>query len=199
MAIKWTDASPVLHLAKLPEPAAAPATSPATDPREESATAPTVATVAAPVSAPQAVDVWIAPEVDRAVMAHLQTRDVEQGGLLVGQAYAGAASDAVAHVRVTRCAPAEDADGTAFSLRMGTSVWQAAQALLAPGEMIVGWYHSHPGLTAFFSDTDRQTQRAFFNHPYSVGWVIDPLGGDEALFLGGESAAVQRGPDRLHR
>ena len=194
MAIKWTDASPVLRLARLPEPSAAPATAPG----EESATAPTAVTVAAPVPV-QAVDVWIAPEVDRAVMAHLQTRDVEQGGLLVGQPFAGATSEAVAHVRVTRCAPAEDADGTAFSLRMGTSVWQAAQALLGPGEMIVGWYHSHPGLTAFFSDTDRQTQRAFFNHPYSVGWVVDPLGGDEALFLGGESIAVQRGPDRLQQ
>ena len=175
MAIKWTDATPAMRLPRLPPPSEAEARAPA-------------------------VDVWIAPEVDRQVMAHLQTRDVEQGGLLVGQAFSEPGSDAadrVAHVRITGCAPAEEAQGTAFSLRMGTEVWQAAQALLGPGDIIVGWYHSHPGLTAFFSDTDRHTQRAFFNHPYSVGWVVDPHNRDEALFLGGECIPVGRGLDRL--
>jgi proteasome lid subunit RPN8/RPN11 len=180
MPIKWTDATPALCLPRLPDHPAAPSAGAAS-------------------ALPPPVDVWIAPEVDRQVMAHLLARDVEQGGLLVGEAYAGAGPEPVAHVRVTRCAPAEDAQGTAFSLRMGTAVWQAAQVLLAPGEMIVGWYHSHPGLTAFFSDTDRQTQRAFFNHPYSVGWVVDPQNRDEALFLGGDCIPVQRGPDRLRQ
>ena len=173
MAIKWTDATPALQLAPLPQ-----------DP-------------AASQRRPDLVDVWIAPEVDCQVMDHLRAQGVEQGGLLVGQAFVDARSNAVAHVRVLSSAAAEDAVGTAFSLRMGTGVWQSAQALLAPGELIVGWYHSHPGLTAFFSDTDRQTQRAFFNHPYSVGWVIDPVNGDEALFLGGDCVIVQRGPDGL--
>jgi proteasome lid subunit RPN8/RPN11 len=173
MAIRWTDATPALQLPALPEdPAAAP-------------------------RAKGVVDVWISPEVDRQVMAHLRAHDVEQGGLLVGQAFVDRRDGAVAHVRVVGCAAAGDAHGTAFSLRMGSGVWQAAQALLGPGDLIVGWYHSHPGLTAFFSDTDRQTQRAFFNHPYSVGWVIDPVGGGEALFLGGECAVVQRGRDGL--
>lgn len=173
MAIKWTDATPVLRLAPLPQHPALP-----------SRTA-------------GAVDVWIAPEVDRCVAKHLQARDVEQGGLLVGQAFGDPRTGSVAHIRVLKSAAAADAEGTAFSLRMGSGVWQAAQALLAPGELIVGWYHSHPGLTAFFSDTDRQTQRAFFNHPYSIGWVIDPVGGGEALFLGGDCTLVQRGPDAL--
>jgi proteasome lid subunit RPN8/RPN11 len=75
---------------------------------------------------------------------------------------------------------------------METPVWSAARAALEPGELIVGWYHSHPGLTAFFSPIDRQTQRAFFHHEYSLGWVIDPLAGDEALFLGPECIPVAR-------
>lgn len=171
MAIKWSDATPVLRLAPLPQ-------HPTDPPRT-----------------PGEVDVWIAPEVDRQVMEHLRTREVEQGGLLVGQAFADPRTGAVAHIRVSKSAAADDAQGTAFSLRMGAGVWRAAQALLVPGEVIVGWYHSHPGLTAFFSDTDRQTQRAFFNHPYSIGWVIDPVDGGEALFLGGDCTLVQRGPD----
>jgi proteasome lid subunit RPN8/RPN11 len=178
MAIKFTDATPALRLAPLPFAARSAAAASATS------------------AARGEVDVWIAPAVDRQVLAHLRLRDVEQGGLLVGRAFGDPATGQLAHVRVTGCAPAEDAEGTAFSLRMGSRVWQAAQALLGADDLIVGWYHSHPGLSAFFSDTDRQTQRAFFSNPYSIGWVMDPTDGDEALFLGGNCRPVQRGPDR---
>jgi proteasome lid subunit RPN8/RPN11 len=174
MAIKFTDATPALRLAPLP-----------------------AAATARPKGAPSgAVDVWIDPEVHRQVLAHLRLRDVEQGGLLVGRPFGDPDTGLLAHVRISAFAPAEDAEGTAFSLRMGSRVWQAAQALLGADDWIVGWYHSHPGLSAFFSDTDRQTQRAFFSNPYSIGWVIDPTDGDEAFFLGGECSPVQRGPDR---
>lgn len=182
MAIKFTDATPALQLEPLPSLAGTAAAPDAADP-------PTAA-------ARGEVDVWIAPAVDRQVLAHLRLRDVEQGGLLLGRPFADPSTGLLAHVRITGCAPADDAHGTAFSLRMGAQVWQAAQALLAPGDRIVGWYHSHPGLSAFFSDTDRQTQRAFFSNPYSIGWVIDPSAGDEALFLGGDCRPVGRGPDR---
>jgi len=180
MAIKFTDATPALQLEPLPVAEVA---------EFDAADAPTAATRGD-------VDVWIDREVERQVLTHLRLQDVEQGGLLVGRPFGDPSTGLLAHVRITGCAPADDAQGTAFSLRMGSQVWQAAQALLAPGDLIVGWYHSHPGLSAFFSDTDRQTQRAFFSNPYSVGWVIDPTDGDEALFLGGDCRPVQRGPDR---
>ena len=167
MAIRFTDATPALKLTPLPADGQAPHLNSGE------------------------VDVWITAEVDRDVKAHLRTRDVEQGGLLVGRAFCDPQTGTLAHVRITACASADDSQGTAFSLRMGARVWQAAQALMRPDELIVGWYHSHPGLSAFFSDTDRQTQRAFFNNPYSVGWVVDPTDGDEALFLGGDRPAEE--------
>jgi proteasome lid subunit RPN8/RPN11 len=39
---------------------------------------------------------------------------------------------------------------------------------------VVGWYHSHPGLSAFLSGTDKETQRKYFNLPHHVAVVIDP-------------------------
>ena len=179
MAIRWTDATPALRLPALPQAAA------------DNLAADNLAT-----DNLAAADVWIAPSVDRQVLAHLRGRDVEQGGLLIGQAYANPDSGVLGHVRVLKCAPADDAHGTAFSLRMEAGVWQAARSLMLPEELIVGWYHSHPGLTAFFSDTDRRTQRAFFNNAYSVGWVVDPIAADEALFLGADCVPVSRGADR---
>ena len=53
---------------------------------------------------------------------------------------------------------------------------------------VVGWYHSHPGLGAFFSGTDRETQHAFFRQPYSLGLVVDPLRAELACYAGPDSA-----------
>jgi proteasome lid subunit RPN8/RPN11 len=73
---------------------------------------------------------------------------------------------------------------------MQSGVWDAARAALRPGEQVVGWYHSHPGIGAFFSGADRRTQAGFFNRPFSVGWVIDPARGEHAWFVGPESRGI---------
>lgn len=145
-------------------------------------------------------DVFIQSLAQAAVLAHLGSHPVEQGGLLIGRAWRAGTSaqpGPVSHVSIDQAVPAADADGSAIALRMETSVWSAARAALRPGELIVGWYHSHPGLTAFFSDTDRRTQKAFFHHDYSIGWVVDPWGGDEALFIGPDCQPIARGPQAV--
>jgi proteasome lid subunit RPN8/RPN11 len=124
------------------------------------------------------------------VTRHLAQSAAEQGGLLLGEVYAERSDVAGSRVlRVTQAVPSLDFASTGVSLRMSSSVWEEARRRLDTLEMIVGWYHSHPGLGAFFSDTDRRTQRAFFPHAYSVGWVVDPLTGESAWFVGPDSAA----------
>jgi hypothetical protein len=120
---------------------------------------------------------------------HLAASFDEQGGLLVGEAFAG--NDGAILAVLVRCAVAAlDFASSGVSLRMESGVWTRAREALRSGELIVGWYHSHPGLGAFFSGTDRTTQRAFFPHSFSVGWVRDPLRGEECWFVGGESEEV---------
>lgn len=124
-----------------------------------------------------------------AALAHLGQHPDEQGGLLLGEVYAAGEDPSTTRVVVvTQAVPSRDFDGTGVSLRMEAGVWNDARARLGERELVVGWYHSHPGLGAFFSGTDRRTQRAFFPHAYSVGWVIDPLLGEAAVFVGAESA-----------
>jgi proteasome lid subunit RPN8/RPN11 len=136
--------------------------------------------------------VILADDVREEVLQHLRGSQHEQGGLLLGEVFADdehvsvAASRAVA---ISQAVPALDFASSGISLRMESGVWERARAALRPFEMIVGWYHSHPGLGAFFSATDRRTQAAFFPHPYSVGWVLDPVLDDEAFFVGRESVA----------
>jgi proteasome lid subunit RPN8/RPN11 len=136
--------------------------------------------------------VILADDVREEVLQHLRGSQHEQGGLLLGEVFADdehvsvAASRAVA---ISQAVAALDFASSGISLRMESGVWERARAALRPFEMIVGWYHSHPGLGAFFSATDRRTQAAFFPHPYSVGWVLDPVLDDEAFFVGRESVA----------
>jgi proteasome lid subunit RPN8/RPN11 len=132
------------------------------------------------------------------ILAHLGDALVEQGGLLVGSAWSRAPDDPdepLAVLCVEEAVPAFDAVGSATSLRMDTELWGRAQALAAErGDIIIGWYHSHPDLGAFFSSTDRRTQKAVFRHRYSLGLVIDPIRGEERWFLGPRCREV--GPAR---
>ena len=131
--------------------------------------------------------------VRRAVRTHLEASLAEQGGLLLGEVYArgeGRDPHDSVFVLVRRAVPAADFTSDGFSLRMESAVWEQARRLRGPTELVVGWYHSHPGLGAFFSGTDRRTQAAFFAQPYSVGWVVDPVRGEEAVFVGDESGPV---------
>lgn len=43
-------------------------------------------------------------------------------------------------------------------------------------EMVVGWYHSHPGFGCWLSSVDINTQQSFESlHPRSVAVVVDPI------------------------
>lgn len=127
------------------------------------------------------------------VLRHLGAHDDERGGLLLGEVYAESAAACSSRVvRVTQAVAATDFTSSGVSLRMASGVWEEARGRLRPAELVVGWYHSHPGLGAFFSHTDRRTQQGLFPHAYSVGWVVDPQGGESAWFVGPDSAPPAR-------
>jgi proteasome lid subunit RPN8/RPN11 len=116
---------------------------------------------------------------------HVHDSVLERGGLLIGEPFVNATGDktpALVHVRAA--VAGLDDEATSMSLRLHTGVWDAARASLQPGEVVVGWFHSHPGIGAFFSATDRHTQAGFFHHPFSLGWVIDPQRREQAWFVG---------------
>ena len=79
--------------------------------------------------------------------------------------------------------PSADYPNSSVSLEMGTEVWSRINERVSAERIVVGWYHSHPNLGAYFSGTDRRTQRAFFNNHYSLGWVIDPFRDERRCFL----------------
>lgn len=44
-----------------------------------------------------------------------------------------------------------------------------------PSQILIGWYHSHPGYGCFLSPTDILTQKSCFREPYHVALVVDPV------------------------
>lgn len=146
--------------------------------------------------------VVVPDEVRASVLRHLRGSQDEQGGLLLGEVFADDDRVSIAASRavlIRQPVPALEFSGSAVSLRMEPGVWDRARLALRPLELVVGWYHSHPGLGAFFSATDRRTQSAFFPHPYSVGWVVDPLLEEEAFFVGRESSSPGGLRELVHR
>jgi proteasome lid subunit RPN8/RPN11 len=126
----------------------------------------------------------------RSMREHLDTSSDELGGLLVGRAYRSVGARETHVIVAERSVASRVFDSTGVSLRMETEIWDRARPLLDAGALVVGWYHSHPNLGAFFSDTDRATQRSFFRNPFSVGIVIDPVRDEMRAFVGPDSTRV---------
>jgi len=48
---------------------------------------------------------------------------------------------------------------------------------------IVGWYHTHPGWGVFLSEDDLFIQRNFFDLPWQIALVVDPIKNEQGLFV----------------
>jgi proteasome lid subunit RPN8/RPN11 len=121
------------------------------------------------------------------ILKHLKEKRVEMGGLLVGRVYVATGLGSGCAVSIEEHVRCEVFEGTSVSLRMDSDVWEAARGKAGGDCSVVGWYHSHPDLGAFFSGTDRRTQAAFFNHAHCLGLVIDPVRLEERWFIGADS------------
>ncbi len=133
------------------------------------------------------VRLYVTRECRARVMAHCQSSREEVGGILVGRAmqYETTSQDPEeCIVLLEQAVPSRMGENSAVRVQMDTEIWDRVAPLLHSGQMVVGWYHSHPGLGVFFSSMDRKTQAAYFSQHYTVGWVIDPIGGQEKVFCG---------------
>jgi proteasome lid subunit RPN8/RPN11 len=150
---------------------------------------PALAEIAGQTAVAPGLRIAITAHAHAAALLHLAGHPEECGGLLLGEVFADGDDPARSKaVLVTQAVAAEEFASTGISLRMSSGIWERARVRLGPLELVVGWYHSHPGLGAFFSTTDRRTQRAFFPHAYSVGWVVDPASNESAWFVGRDAA-----------
>lgn len=130
-------------------------------------------------------------QVRKKIMKHLQSKRVELGGLLIGSVISiDDLSEGLVLIIIEDSVESNDFQSTSVSLCMNSTVWQSANKGSDAETFVVGWYHSHPNLGAFFSGVDRKTQKDFFNSAYNLGLVIDPIRNEEKWFIGPNSIEV---------
>jgi len=130
---------------------------------------------------------------DRIVEEAKRIVEVERGGILVGQVYAGA--DGGRHiVEISDFIVSDQVVSSVSELRYTFESWRASSALMKekyPGKRIVGWYHTHlieltvytdesrttvEQTRLFFSRDDLFLHKRFFPDEWYVAMVLDPQG-----------------------
>jgi proteasome lid subunit RPN8/RPN11 len=105
----------------------------------------------------------------------------ELGGFLVG----GLHEDHGIYVEVRGFVPATETRSGAISVTFTHETWAAMTRRVEedfPGEVILGWMHTHPGLGVFLSSYDLFIHRHFFAQPWQIAAVIDPQKRQLGLF-----------------
>ncbi|MGH7560435.1 MAG: hypothetical protein ACRENB_05385 [Gemmatimonadales bacterium] len=143
----------------------------------------------------------------------------ETGGVLIGHLCRDERSPELL-VEVTAQIPAREAVGDAGKLSFTAQVWadlRAALGLRGRGEIMLGWWHSHPVrewcrnctedkratcalAEGFLSDADRRLHRAVFPRAYSIALVASDAGRAEpglALFGWRAGLLERRGFHRM--
>jgi proteasome lid subunit RPN8/RPN11 len=125
----------------------------------------------------------------------------EVGGVLLGRAFR-AADGTGYHVAVEYALPDRLGTSRATTFDFTHESWAALVKEAEdkyPNLRIVGWYHSHPGYKAFFSPPDRQSQLTYFNTPWRVGLVVDPIHQEGMFFVAADNEEVVELPGFYER
>jgi proteasome lid subunit RPN8/RPN11 len=126
--------------------------------------------------------IYVYEDVLRQMLDHFE-RDLrrEQGGFLLG----GLHHDREVYVEVRGFLPAAAAESRAASLTFTHATWAAMNRRVEedfPGELVLGWVHTHPGLGVFLSSYDLFIHRHFFAQPWQIALVIDPRSNELGFF-----------------
>lgn len=82
------------------------------------------------------------------------------------------------HVIISQYIEAKYTDASAATLTFTHETWDYVHAeheKKYPDKKIIGWQHTHPNYGIFLSNYDMFIQENFFNLPFQVAYVIDPI------------------------
>lgn len=108
---------------------------------------------------------------------------VEVCGVLVGKVFHDHAGP---YLLIDACIAGDAAHSHAANVTFTSATWTKIHEQmdqLHPDGRIVGWYHTHPAFGIFLSEMDVFIQANFFNLPWQVAFVYDPIGHDEGMFV----------------
>ena len=121
-------------------------------------------------------NILMTQQVYRQVNKHAASQmDLEVGGMLIGDAFFTPDKELV--ISVDAQIEARHVEHSAAHLTFTSKTLNDVHDQIDeryPGKQIVGWYHTHPGLSIFLSSMDIWLHSNFFPQPWHVALVIDP-------------------------
>ena len=111
------------------------------------------------------------------------TTQVEVGGVMVGDVYHDQLGPyLLVHAAIAADATRSDAAHVTFTGETWAHIHRTVDERFGDAR-IVGWYHTHPDFGIFLSEMDLFIQRNFFDQPWQVAFVHDPVRNDEGMFV----------------
>jgi proteasome lid subunit RPN8/RPN11 len=121
------------------------------------------------------------------ILAHInEIPSLECGGVLVGHPFQDATNKSV-FVIITGAIPQYSTNRGVAHFTVGPEETSAVRQEIekkCPGQVAVGWYHSHPGHGIFLSGQDMVIVKSIYNASWHVALVIDPIRKEEGVFIG---------------
>jgi LysM repeat protein/proteasome lid subunit RPN8/RPN11 len=122
------------------------------------------------------VKVYIKQDVYKALEKYaLADTEHERGTIILGDYHEELGK---MHVIISNYIEARYTDASASTLTFTHETWDYVykeQNEKYPDKKIVGWQHTHPSYGIFLSNYDLFIQENFFNLPFQVAYVIDPI------------------------
>lgn len=110
------------------------------------------------------------------IRKHAQKRvDREVGGFLIGEAMYEKEN---LFILITHLFKVQEIQHKSGEFIFTHEVWKMIDSVMSErysDKQLLGWYHTHPGIGVFLSPEDKFIQNNFFNHPWQVTVVLDPL------------------------
>jgi proteasome lid subunit RPN8/RPN11 len=108
----------------------------------------------------------------------------ETGGFLLGRVGFDAGADCW-HIEIDQAVPITPLENDPVHFSFG---WQDVDRIRRQreeqGKAVVGWYHTHPDMGIFLSETDlERTHRVLFSEPFQIALVYDPVRGRAGYFF----------------
>lgn len=116
----------------------------------------------------------------------------EVGGFLLG----GLHEDTRKYVEIRHFLPARNAQSAVASLTFTHDTWAEMNRQVEeqyPGEIVLGWHHTHPNFGIFLSGYDLFIHRHFFGQEWQLAMVVDPLRAEFGFFQWHQDEVVDCG------
>jgi proteasome lid subunit RPN8/RPN11 len=130
-----------------------------------------------------AIQVTLKPSVWKCIWEQTRTTTSQEvGGILVGNIYQEKKQFLV---YVTKALPAEHTKAGRAFVTFTNQTWLSIleQVNRLPSQVVLGWYHSHPGIGIFLSSSDEFIHRSYFgDQPWYLALVVDPISAEWGVF-----------------